>query len=204
MIKTSTSLLLFTSADIGGKPLFRAVRVDVEIVPGEGRLWVDLSRGNGFTTGWQRHLKHLVDVGRARYELPWDRIDLRISSRARGVVLDGASASLPLFVVMVALLSGASLPDPFFATGVALEGSDALSPAPRAYLQGKLAVADSIARQVHGAKDRYPVWVPAGSDYDASAVSAVAVREAPTLCDAVQQILGLPAVEARPAALERP
>lgn len=193
MTPASTSLLLFTAADIGGRSLFRSVRVDVSTGPGDGRIWVDISRENGFEIGWQRHLQRLAAVGRAHYDLPWDRTDLHFSSRARGVVLDGASASLPLFVTWIALLSGSRLPDPFFAAGVAIEGSDALAPSPRAYIKGKLGVADSIARQVHAAKDRCRMWIPAGSEVDAPPPSLV-VREVPTLRAAVREILG---VEAR-------
>lgn len=191
MTLASTSLLLFTSADLGDLSLFRAVRVDLSSGPGEGRLWVDLSRGNGVEIAWQRHLQRLADLAREHYDLPWDRADLSFSCRARGVVLDGASASLPLFVAWIALQSGVPLPEPFFATGVAVTGSDALAPAPRAYLQGKLDVADAYVRQVHGAATRHPIWVPRGSEYDAEERSSLDVREVGTLREAVLSILGV-------------
>lgn len=191
MIQSSTSLLLFTAADTGGRAVFRAVRIDLVVTPGSGKRWVDVSRGNGAERGWQRHLQNLDVALRRRYDLPWDSTDLHCSLRGRDVVLDGASASLPVFVAWLSLASGAPLPEPFLATGVAPFGSDALSPAPRAYLQRKLAVADACARQVHGLTAACPIWVPEGSEYDASPFPALDVREVPSLPEAATRILGI-------------
>lgn len=183
-----SSTLVFTRAEIRERAVFRAVRVDLGLASGEGRLWIDVSRQRCADVSWQRHLQHLGEVGRAHYDLPWDRTDLCVSFRGAGLVLSGASASLPLFVAWIALLRGDALPDPFFATGVAREGSAALAPAPRAFVQGKLEVADALARKRGGAA-RPVMWVPAGSDVDAGRLAAVEVRETPTLVDAVARIL---------------
>ncbi|XXF78563.1 hypothetical protein P2318_02050 [Myxococcaceae bacterium GXIMD 01537] len=185
------SLLLFTRADVGGRSVFRPVPLDLELRPGTGRLWVDLSRGNAYAEDWQRHAQHLGVVGRRAYALPWDETDLLISPRYRGLKLDGRSASLPLFVAWVALLSGRALPAPFLATGVVLEGQEAIAPAPREYLQGKLDVADSYVRQMHPGAERVPMWVPQGSAWDGEPLRALDVRPVPDLVTAVERILGL-------------
>lgn len=57
-----------------------------------------------------------------------------VSCHARNAVLDGRSASLPLFVAWVSLLSGHPLPSPFLATGVSVDARDALVPAPKVFL----------------------------------------------------------------------
>jgi hypothetical protein len=189
---------LLTQAELQGAPLFRAVSVDVAVRPGEGRLWVDLSRDTGYAPAWQQHLRHLAAVGRGRYALPWDETDLFVSVRGRKVLLDGRSASLPLFVAWVALLSGRKLPSPFLATGVALDAGDALLAAPLEKLQGKLAVADGYVRQVSPAAGRVPVWVPAGSQWDAAPLAALDVRPVPSLTAAAEAVLG--ALPLRPAA----
>lgn len=191
MSLASTSLLIFTAADVGGRAVFRAVRVDLSVRPGDGKRWLDLSRDSGAELTWQRHLQNLESVARSHYDLPFASTDLFCSFRGRSVVLDGASASLPLFVAWLSLLSGAALPEPFLATGVAPLGSDRLSPAPRVYLQRKLAVADACAQQLHGLARACPVWVPEGSEYDASPFSALEVREVPTLREAASRILGI-------------
>lgn len=189
MTTEAASLLLFTAANIGNRSIYRAVSVDLWVRPGGGKLWLDVSSGNGFEGGWQRHLERLAVVGRAHYDLAWDATDLFVSARGRGVVLDGASASLPIFVAWIALLASAPLPDPFFATGVAIAGSDALAPAPRAYIEGKIGVADAISRQ--SSAGRPIMYIPAGSDVDKARLSqrAVAILEVPTLRAAVQTIL---------------
>ncbi|MBU8895761.1 hypothetical protein KRR26_09105 [Corallococcus sp. M34] len=192
MPSTSTSLLLFTQADLGGRTLFRTVPVDVAVKEGQGRLWVDLSRDNAFTPTWQQHVRHLGALGRRHYVLAWDETDLHVSPRGKGVTLDGRSASLPLFVAWVALLSGQPLPTPFLATGVALdEHGEKLAPAPREYLQGKLSVADAYARQRFAASLPVPVYVPAGSGHDPAPFTALDVRPVATLTDAVARVLGL-------------
>lgn len=198
MSSSSTQLLLLTQADLHGAPLFRAVSVDVAVRPGEGRLWVDLSRDTGYAPAWQQHLRHLAAVGRGRYALPWDEMDFFFSVRGRKVTLDGRSASLPLFVAWVALLAGRALPAPFLATGVALDAGEALVPAPLDKLQGKLAVADGYVRQVHAAAGRVPVWVPAGSQWDAAPLTALDVRPVPSLTVAAESVLG--ALPLRPSA----
>jgi predicted S18 family serine protease len=197
---SSTQLLLLTQADLHGAPLFRVVSVDVAVRPGEGRLWVDLSRDTGYAPAWQQHLRHLAAVGRGRYALPWDESDFFFSVRGRKVLLDGRSASLPLFVAWVALLAGRELPAPFLATGVALDASDALVSAPLEKLQGKLAVADGYVRQIHAAAGRVPVWVPAGSQWDAAPLTALDVRPVASLTAAAESVLGaLPLRQAAPA-----
>ncbi|QSQ27164.1 hypothetical protein JY651_20610 [Pyxidicoccus parkwayensis] len=190
MPSSSTPLLLLTQADLHGAPLFRLVSVDVAVRPGEGRLWVDLSRDTGYAPAWQQHLRHLKAVGLGRYALPWDETDFFFSVRGRKVTLDGRSASLPLFVAWVALLAGREVPSPFLATGVALDGSEALVPAPLEKLQGKLAAADAYVRQVHASAGRVPVWVPAGSQWDAAPLSALDVRPVPSLTVAAESVLG--------------
>lgn len=186
------SLPLFTSADLGGRSVFRPVPVELEVRAGRGRLWVDLSRDTGYAVEWQRHLRHLGVLGRRWYALPWDETDLFFSARPRGVTLDGRSASLPLFVAWVALLSGRSLPAPFLATGVVLDGQAALTPAPREFLQGKLEVADGYVRQLHPGATRVPMWVPEGSGWSPEPLQALEVRPVADLATAVERILGLP------------
>jgi hypothetical protein len=190
MLPTAT-LLLFTHADLGGRSVFRPVSLEVAVRPGTGRAWVDLSRGNGYAPVWQRHVQHLGALGRARYALPWEETDFFVSPKGRGLTLDGRSASLPLFVAWVALLSGRTLPSPFLATGVVLDGQQALVPAPREYLQGKLEVADAYVRQVHPGAGRVPMWVPEGSGFTAEPLAALEVRPVPDLVSAVEHILGL-------------
>ncbi|WP_375742449.1 hypothetical protein NR800_25595 [Corallococcus interemptor] len=192
MLPASTQLLLFTQADVGGHALFRVVPVEVSVRPGQGRLWTDVSRGNAFTPAWQDHARHLSAVGRARYALPWEQTDLHVSPRGRNVTLDGRSASLPLFVAWVALLSGLPLPSPFLGTGVALEAhGEALAPAPREFLQGKLGVAQAYVTQVFPRAGRVAVFVPEGSAFDAAPLTALDVRPVPTLTKAVEAVLGL-------------
>lgn len=198
MSSSSTSLLLLTQADLNGAPLFRLVSVEVAVRPGEGRLWVDLSRDTGYAPAWQQHLRHLAAVGRARYALPWDTTDFFFSVRGRKVTLDGRSASLPLFVAWVALLAGRPLPAPFLATGVALDAGEALVAAPLEKLQGKLAAADAYVRQVHAATERVPVWVPAGSQWDAAPLTALDVRPVASLTAGAGSVLG--ELPPRPAA----
>lgn len=195
----TTSLLLFTRAEMEGHHIYRAIRTDMSVGPGDGRIWLDVSRRSCADVSWQRQLQHLSALGRSSYDLPWDSTDVRISFRPRGVQLSGASASLPLFVAWIALLQGVPLPDPFFATGVSVEASATLAPAPRAFLQGKLEAADTLARQLGRSARPHPMWVPAGSDYDPMRLSAVVVRETPSLLDGVELILG----EATPAPRSR-
>jgi hypothetical protein len=190
MSPTTAPLLLFTHADLGGRSVFRPVPLEVAVRPGTGRAWVDLSRGNGYAPAWQRHVQHLGALGRARYALPWGETDFFVSPKGRGLTLDGRSASLPLFVAWVALLSGRALPSPFLATGVVLDGQQALLPAPREYIQGKLAVADAYVRQVHPGTRRVPMWIPQGSDFTAEPLAALEVRQVPDLVAAVERILG--------------
>jgi hypothetical protein len=193
-----TSLLLFTRAEFGGRYVFRALGAELCVSAGEGRLWIDVSRQNRVDVSWQQCLLNLSHLGRTHYDLPWDRTDLHVSFRGAGLSLAGASASLPLFVGWIALLrstlGGRALPDPFFAAGVAATGSDALAPAPREYVQGKLEIADALARKRGGAA-RPAMWVPEGSDFDAGSLQAIDVRQTPSLRDAVLRILG---AEARP------
>ncbi|NOK39780.1 hypothetical protein HMI49_42120, partial [Corallococcus exercitus] len=192
MLPASTQLLLFTQADVGGHALFRVVPVEVSVRPGQGRLWTDVSRGNAFTPAWQDHARHLLAVGRAHYALPWEQTDLHISPRGRNVTLDGRSASLPLFVAWVALLSGLPLPSPFLGTGVALEAhGERLAPAPREFLQGKLGVAQSYVTQVFPRAGRVAVFVPEGSGFDPEPLTALDVRPVPTLTKAVDAVLGV-------------
>ncbi|MBN8230638.1 hypothetical protein JYK02_24290 [Corallococcus macrosporus] len=192
MLPASTQLLLFTQADVGGHALFRVVPVEVSVRPGQGRLWTDVSRGNAFTPAWQDHARHLAAVGRERYALPWDETDLHVSPRGRNVTLDGRSASLPLFVAWVALLSGVPLPSPFLGTGVALEAhGEKLAPAPREFLQGKLGVAQAYVTQVFPRAGRVAVFVPEGSGFDPAPLTALDVRPVPTLTRAVDAVLGL-------------
>jgi hypothetical protein len=191
MSSPASRLLLFTRADSAGGSFFRSISVELSVQPGTGRLWVDLSNDNGFTPVWQQHVQHLAAVGRRRYALPWETTDLHLFPRGRKLTLDGRSASLPLFVAWVALLLGRPLPVPFLATGVALEGQEALAAAPFDYLQGKLAVADAYVRQVHPGAGRVPMWVPEGSQWDAAALSTLEVRPVASLLQAVEQILGL-------------
>lgn len=195
----TTPLLLFTQADLGGRAVFRPVSLEVAVRPGTGHVWVDLSRGNGYAPAWQRHVRHLGALGRARYALPWQETDFFVSPKGRGLTLDGRSASLPLFVAWVALLSGRSLPSPFLATGVVLDGQEALTPAPREYLQGKLEVADAYVRQVHPGAGRVPMWVPEGSGFTPEPLAALDVRPVKDVVAAVERILGLgPTARASP------
>jgi hypothetical protein len=189
---SDTPLLLFTCADLGGRTMYRAVRVDLSVRPGQGRLWLDVSGSGGFDLPWQRHLQRLAAVGQSAYDLPWQSTDLFVSSKARGLVLDGASASLPVFIAWTALLAGVALPDPFLATGVALDTSGVLAPAPRDYIQGKLAFADAYARQMHGQERRHPVWIPAGSEVSPDLFGALDVRAVASLTEGASRVLGLP------------
>lgn len=190
MFPVTAPLLLFAHTDLGGRSVFRPVSLELAVRPGTGRVWVDLSRGNGYAPAWQRHVQHLGALGRARYALPWDETDLFVSPKGRGLALDGRSASLPLFVAWVALLSGRALPSPFLATGVVLDGQQALVPAPREYIQGKLEVADAYVRQVHPGTGRVPMWVPEGSGFTTEPLTALEVRPVPDLAAAVERILG--------------
>jgi hypothetical protein len=200
----TTSLLLFTRAELDGHYIYRAVRTDVSVGPGDGRLWIDVGRRNCADVPWQRQLQHMSALGRSSYDLPWDSTDIRVSCRPRGALLSGASASLPLFVAWRARRRRAALPVPFFATGVEIDASAALAPAPRVHLQGKLEAADALARQAGRSPSRHPMWVPSGSDYDPMRLSAIFVCETPSLLDAVGRILGegAPASPARPRAVE--
>ncbi|MCY1040449.1 hypothetical protein OV208_03870 [Corallococcus sp. bb12-1] len=192
MSPDSLQLLLFTQADVGGCALFRVVPVQLRVSPGQGRVWLDASKGQVFTPVWQRHVQHLAALGRAHYALPWEQTDLHVSARGRNVTLDGRSASLPLFVAWVALLSGRPLPSPFLGTGVALEEhGERLAPAPREFLQGKLGVAQSYVKQVFPQEGRVSVYVPEDSGFDAEALTALDVRPVPTLTRAVSEVLGL-------------
>lgn len=186
---SATSLLLLTSADLGGRSLFRGIRVELSVRPGEGRLWVDIG-GSRVDLAWQAALRNLASVGRQHYRLPWDQTDLFVSSRGKQSVLDGRSASLPLFVSWVALLSDKPLPEPFLATGVVNDSSDRLNPAPREYLQGKLDFAHALVQQQHPGR-RVSAWVPAGSDFDPGPLSALDVRQVASLPEAVRAILGV-------------
>ena len=188
---TETSLLVLTRAEIDGRALYRAVRVDLSVRPGGGRLWLDASGTGGFDLPWQRHLQRLAAIGRRAYDLPFQSTDLFVSSKIKGLVLDGASASLPLFIAWTALLAGVALPDPFLATGVALDTSGDLTPAPREYIQGKLAFADTYARQMHGGDRRHPIWIPAGSEVDADPFGTLDVRQVASLTEGVSRVLGL-------------
>lgn len=190
MISATTPVPLLTCAEINGRSLFRMIRVELSVRPGQGRIWVDLESA-GYDVAWQRALRHLAAVGRASHALAWDQTDLFVTSRARGLLLDGRSASLPLFVAWVSLLAGTRLPEPFFATGVALDDSSALIPAPREFIQGKLQFADAYVRQTFP-DSRQPVWVPAGSDFESGPLSALDVRQVSTLPEATHLILGLP------------
>lgn len=187
----STRLLIFTRADTAGAFLFRPLSVELSLHPGKGFLWVDLSNGKGYTPLWQEHAQHIAAVGRRRFALPWATTDLHVSPLGQRVMLDGRSASLPLFVAWVALLAGQPLPTPFLATGVALEGQEALAPAPLEYLQGKLAVADAYVRQVYPELGRVPMWVPSGSRWEPSSLRTLEVRPVESLTAAVECILGL-------------
>ncbi|MCY1032846.1 hypothetical protein OV207_15355 [Corallococcus sp. BB11-1] len=192
MSPDSLQLLLFTQADVGGCALFRVVPVELRVGPGQGCVWLDASRGSVFTPVWQRHVQHLAALGRARYALPWEQTDLHVRARGGSVTLDGRSASLPLFVAWVALLSGRPLPSPFLGTGVALEEhGERLAPAPREFLQGKLGVAQSYVKQVFPQAGRVAVYVPEDSGFDAHALTALDVRPVPTLTRAVSAVLGL-------------
>lgn len=191
MLPATASLLLFAHSDLGGRSVFRPLSLELAVRPGTGRAWVDLSRGNGYSPTWQRHLRHLGALGRARYALPWDETDLFVSPRGRGLTLDGRSASLPLFVTWVALLSGRALPTPFLATGVVLDGQQSLVPAPREFIQGKLEVADAYVRQVHPGAGRVPMWVPQGSDFTPEPLTTLEVRPVTDVVAAVERILGV-------------
>jgi len=196
-MQTSTpiSLLLFTQTSLEGRVLFRAARVQLALAPGAGRVLLDVAGGATFDPSWQAALRHIGDVARARYDLPWDARDLVVTCPAAGLVLEGASASLPLFVAWTALVARRALPEPFFATGAALDGGGALVPAPRDQLQGALDFADAYLRRTAPSRSRATMWVPAGSSYDAAALSALVVREAPTLAAAADAVLGLSARE---------
>lgn len=191
MHPTETSLLLFTAADLRGKTLYRAVRIELSVRPGTGRQWLDVSGTGGFDLPWQRHLQRLATHGEAAYALPWQGTDLFVTSKARGLVLDGSSASLPIFIAWTALLAGVALPDPFLATGVSHDASGALAPAPRAYIQGKLAFADAYARQMHGDDRRHPIWIPASSEVSSDPFGALDVRTVASLTEGVSRVLGL-------------
>jgi hypothetical protein len=188
---SATPLLLFTLADLGGRSLFRAVTVELSTGPGDGRLWLDVSRRRGFDASWQRHLQHLAALGRAHYDLPWSTVDLRVSARAESLALEGWSAALPVFVAWLSLLSGAPLPEPFLAAGVVDDRSDALLAGKREFIQGKLDVADALVRQRYGAAARHRMWIPAGSEHDPSRLSSIDVVEVPNLREAARRILGL-------------
>ena len=190
---TSASVLAFTCAQFGARSLYRAVTLELTLERGEGRILVDVARGNGFDLAFQRHLANLHDVGRTHYALPWDTTDLRLACRGRGTVLDGASASLPIFVAWVALLADRSLPTPFLATGVATHGTDALEPAPHAFARGKTDVARAYATQAAAGSERPSFWLPRGSEIEGLASTALALREVGSLREAVLAILGLPA-----------
>jgi hypothetical protein len=191
MSSASTRLLLFTHADLAGRALFRPLAVEVSVHPGTGLIHFDPSGDNRYTPVWQQSVQHLAQVGAHRYALPWSTTDLHVRPKGRNLVLDGRSASLPLFVAWVSLLSDRPLPSPFLATGVVLEGREELVPAPREYLQGKLSVADAYVSQVYPAAGRVPMWVPQGSDWQAEGLSALEIRPVASLAEGVRQVLGL-------------
>jgi len=190
------TLLVFTAADVQGRTLFRAARLELELRPGTGRVWLDVSREQGFTTVWQQHLQHLQRVGKQFFSagpspLPWEQTDLFVSTRGRHITLDGRSASLPLFLGWLSLLSGRALPEPFLATGVVMDGH-ALLPAPEAFIRGKLEVAALLAQQLrpHGPFP-VPFWYPAGSEVQAGPFPRLALKPLGSLLEGATQILGL-------------
>ncbi len=187
----SVSVLAFTCAQFGARSLYRAVTLDLSLERGEGRVLVDVSRGNAFDLAFQRSLANLGDVGRAHYALPWNTTDLRLSCRGRGTVLDGASASLPIFVAWVALLADRPLPTPFLATGVATHRTDSLEPASRAFARGKVDVARAYAAQAATGSARPDFWLPRGSETEGLASGAIDLREVGSLREGVRDILGL-------------
>ena len=191
MISASTSILLFTRATIADRALFRAVRVSLSVSPGRGRLLLDASRGNAFQPTFQRQVEHLYDIGRSSFEAPWEQADLVLSPCASQTSLDGASASLPIFVAWLSLLCGAALEEPFYATGVAAPITGALTPAPRPYIEGKLKVADALARAATRPLSRQRVWVPEGSDFEPAETPALVIREVSSLTQAASEILGV-------------
>lgn len=193
MERRTVAFRVFTAADLGGRKLFRAVRLNATIAPGEGRIWLDVSRGNGFQLSWQDHARHLARVGERSFALPFRATDLFLDSPAQNLVLEGASASIPLFVAWIALLSEKPLPEPFLAAGCA-DGSNqsgAVLSAPREFIQGKLEVAQAIATQIEKPAAKARFWVPSGSAYDAAALPSLEIREVASLQEAALQILGI-------------
>ncbi|MBN1204711.1 MAG: hypothetical protein JXB05_07285 [Myxococcaceae bacterium] len=191
MSSPASRLLLFTLADSAGGAFFRPLSLKLSVQPGTGQLWLDPANENAYSPTWQQAARNVAAVGRRRYELPWETTDLHISPQGRKLLLDGRSASLPLFVAWVALLMGRPLPVPFLATGVVFEGQETLAAAPRDYIQGKLGVADAYVRQVYPSAGRVPMWVPEGSEYDPGVSSVLEIRPVVSLTQAVEQILGL-------------
>lgn len=202
------TLLVFTAADVQGRTLFRAARVELGLRPGTGKLWLDVSCDQGFTPVWQQHLQHLQRVGRqffsaGPFPLPWDQTDLFVSIRGHHITLDGRSASLPLFLTWLSLLSGRVLPEPFLATGVVVDGHTLL-PAPAAFIQGKLEVAALLAQQLRP-QGPFPVpfWYPAGSEVQAEMVPRLSLRPLGSLLDGAREVLGLEPHSTGPTQEER-
>lgn len=185
-------LVIFTAAEVQGRTLFRAARVDLHISPGAGRIWLDVSRGQGFTSVWQQALQHLNAVGRRHFPSSrWDETDLFFSARGKNLTLDGRSASLPLFIAWLSLLFHRPLPGLFLASGVALD-SELLLAAPAAFIQGKLEVAAQLARQLQP-RGPFPVpfFYPTGSEVDFDAAPDLALTPVSSLVEGATLILGL-------------
>lgn len=184
-------LILLTSSEVAGQPLFRASRIELALRPGTGQLWLNVSHARRFTEVWQEHLRHLQATGRRAFpHLAWDSTDLFVQARAKALVLDGRSASLPVFLAWLSLLVGRPLPDPFLATGVALD-SECLLPAPEAFIQGKLEVAEALTVQLFPSRSSpVPFWYPAGSEVHATKAPHLALRPVSTLLEAAEALLG--------------
>lgn len=187
------TVLVFTSAKIQSRTLFRASRLELELRPGRGRIWVDVSLNRRYTEVWQQHLQHLQAQGRVTFpRLPWSTTDLYVAARAEDLLLDGRSASLPLFLTWLSLLTSTPLPDPFFAAGVCLD-RDSLVPAPAEFIQGKLEVAQKlVSQQIPPPSAPVPFWYPAGSEVNPERVPLLRLRPVSSLAEAAERLFGLP------------
>ncbi|MFM7201003.1 MAG: hypothetical protein ACKO6N_09455 [Myxococcota bacterium] len=190
---------LFTAADVHGKTLFRTVKVQLHLDAGNGRIHLARGHGHTFAPEWE---ETLLVLQRLLYTLPGQRssardlnaavhFDLHIQPLGPATRLGGRSAALPLWLGWLSLLTGRALPQPFLATGVIFDDAQ-LQPAPRAFIQGKLQVAEALAR-AHLRTHEPPVhfYYPAGSALPPVHSELLILKPLNTLFEAAEQFLGV-------------
>lgn len=186
---------LFTAADVQGKTLFRTVKVQLHLTPGNGRIHLASGYGHTFAPEWEETLHVLQRLLHTLPGLsPTERAlnsDLHIQPLGPATHLGGRSAALPLWLGWLSLLTRRELPQPFLATGVIFEDAQ-LQPAPRAFIQGKLQVAEALAR-AHLRTHERPVYFhfPAGSELPSLHADLLVLKPLKTLVEAAEQVLGI-------------